>query len=198
MEPFKDGQDNIEILPEQMTDEDEHGTCIASVAAGRRFGAAPKADLHLVKITGNFIDKSENVPPGQSPRILSGDFTHEGIMEAFEHILKLIKDPASPKRGKAVVNMSWCRYFSRSADVDDNTFLAAPGGGVFDHSVKDYLQDLWKQDVVTITAAGNRAYQIGTGFELLDLTTPHLLGGKGNPLITVGGYVICGFDIYIY
>jgi len=116
MEPLEDA--SMEILPEQMTDEDEHGTCAASVAAGQQFGAAPRADLHLVKITGNYIDRTAAVEPGQRPIVLSGDFTFEGLVHAFEHILDIIKNPANPKNKKAVVNMSWCKQFLGSLNFE--------------------------------------------------------------------------------
>ena len=61
---------------------------------------------------------------------------------------------------------------------------------MFTDILKDYLRELWDLDVVTITAAGNRAFLGGPGeegLEFLHLTSPHDLGTEQNQLITVGG-----------
>lgn len=98
------------VFPETMRSLDHaHGTCVATLAAGDTYGAAPKANLQLIKTTGAYQDLTN---PNLVGQIREGPSTPINYMDAFTHILADVTDPNNDKRGKAVVNMSFREYLT--------------------------------------------------------------------------------------
>ena len=87
-------------MPEDLTDWNGHGTMVASMAGGKQFGVASKANLHLVKATNSFLGRDEN---GQ-PIIETPLYNDLSISFCF---LNILHDIAAKRiEGKAVINMS--------------------------------------------------------------------------------------------
>lgn len=86
-----------------------HGTKMASIAAGKRTGIAPNADLFLVKAKGNYNFEEQN-EQGETVRskdraLVIQPAALQDILDTIrEHIVQRLRsDPDT----KSVVNMSW-------------------------------------------------------------------------------------------
>lgn len=87
-------------MPEDLTDYSGHGTMVASIAAGKQFGVASRANLHLLKATNSFLSRDEN-----GELIIDTPlFNDLSLSECFLNILHDIV--LNNKEGKAVINMS--------------------------------------------------------------------------------------------
>ncbi|KAF1980799.1 hypothetical protein K402DRAFT_265780 [Aulographum hederae CBS 113979] len=90
--------------PEDMTDYKNHGTGVASVAGGLRYGVASKANLCLIKIS-NCAKNPQN--PG-SGRYLSRVTTADALIDAFEHAFRHIAERrANGDKGYSIFSMSF-------------------------------------------------------------------------------------------
>lgn len=93
-----------QVVPEQGSGPgDNHGTCVASIAGAEGFGAAQKADIHLIKLQGNY--RKLNNPTNQNV-LFDGGENLNAIMDGLGYIRRDVTNNQTPKRGKAVVNIS--------------------------------------------------------------------------------------------
>ncbi|KAH7073921.1 peptidase S8/S53 domain-containing protein [Paraphoma chrysanthemicola] len=143
-----------------------HGTKMATIAAGKGYGVAPKADLYLLKRNGEWNKGTESNKPDENyatqPPALAA------VFDTIEsHVRSRLR---ANSRAKSVINMSW-GIPVQTTDV----------GRAMNDVLEEFLDFIEELRVPVVTAAGNSPEM------RLHRTMPQKFGTADNMIITVGG-----------
>ncbi|KAF2807844.1 subtilisin-like protein [Mytilinidion resinicola] len=140
--------------------ENNHGTCMASLAVGSYSGVKKDAQLITVQLKVN---------DARTSRVSNAIFTFVDI---------LVHAKQNNFQGRSVVSMSFGgpkRLLWYTPNDPKNTDVFAI-----------YLNLFWKAGIVTVCSAGNFGDHPDANVQRLDFQTPRSNGGSGTPLIVVG------------
>ncbi|KAL2065238.1 hypothetical protein VTL71DRAFT_2907 [Oculimacula yallundae] len=155
MVPFVPDPDNV------MSESRNHGSCVASLAAGRVYGVAKKAHLYPIKYKNS-----------------RGAVTELALQAAFMHVINTVMNKDSRKDGPPTTPGWAVLSFSQGFGL-----LEGKAWQTRRNLMEVLLKECWKNDIVTVIAAGNEGDK--PGFDL-SRDIPACLGTPTNPLITVG------------
>lgn len=157
-----------------------HGTKMAIIAGGIINGVAPRANLYLMKIKGQWNN-------GESPTNMNGRILPRALDTVFDEIRRHVGQrlQANP-RAKSVINLSGGEYlrrftFIRLIDGVTGVVVDAALGPAFDAAMRSFVTWCESLKIPIVVAAGN------TKSMQLHKQLPHRLGTPDNNIITVGG-----------
>ncbi|KAF2495147.1 subtilisin-like protein [Lophium mytilinum] len=144
----------------QSAPENNHGTCMASLAVGSYSGVKKDAKLITVQLKTN---------DARTSRVSNAIFTFVDI---------LVHAKQNNYNGRAVVSMSFggpksLLWYTPNDPKNTDVFSV-------------YLNQFWKAGIVTVCSAGNWGEHPDANVQRLDYQTPRSNGGSGTPLIVVG------------
>jgi subtilisin family serine protease len=159
-----------------------HGTKMAIIAAGKKVGVAPNANLYLVKAKGAWA-RDANDPTDD---FLIYRYQIQAVDLALDRVRSEIQARLNTdSNAKSVVNMSWGKSTSYSVcitDPDHYLGVKMSGYGAYMEPIfQDFFQWCERVKVPVTIAAGNDPNTF------LDQTVPQKFGTPTNTLITVGG-----------
>ncbi|CAN9246658.1 unnamed protein product [Alternaria alternata] len=159
-------------MPEQIQGGD-HGTMMATIAAGFELGIAPKADLCLVKTKNRIKNKYKPELSFTLP------ITLKGLVWFVNAVLEDIDERTSRDPGtKSVINMSWGMqtYGKSTKDVEEMT-----------RAFKNLLDFCKARSIPVVVAAGNTP-----SVSFVHDSYPQALSTADDTMIIVGGVTETG------
>ncbi|KAL2135249.1 hypothetical protein VTI74DRAFT_9234 [Chaetomium olivicolor] len=152
--------------------DNNHGTCMTSIAAGSWTGVYKDADIGLIEAKFNTGDKAVAV---------------SATIKAFRAIIKDVTDLGL--QGNAVVSMSFgapAHYFWWApGDPDHEEIPPIPSPNT--DAIGVYLHALFNMGVAAAASAGNYADKPSfAAYATLQAHTPRRNGGANSPLVVVG------------
>ncbi|KAK8095071.1 hypothetical protein PG997_001756 [Apiospora hydei] len=170
-----ESMDDAAVAPGQVRDpanpieHEGHGTSVASLAIGTKYGIASRADPYLIKLSGVF-----HHPNGRYVMISP---CYNNLRHGYQHIVDIIKQ--RNLQGKAVINFSGTTARDQW-NPDDFPKVQ--------RLTLDFMDQFAKLGVSFVITAGNDG-DIGLGwgwFRFMGDFLPQRLGRPENALITVG------------
>ncbi|KNG50433.1 serine protease [Stemphylium lycopersici] len=149
-----------------------HGTIMASLAGGLKTGVAPKADLHLFKVKGQYRHREP------STSISTTHHTELAIGYWTEHIKNHIEARgASRQKGgpevKSVINMSWGIKLE---------LLPPPKAAEITRLLQEFLDYCQQNHIPVVVAAGNTPHTMD-----VNENAPQRFSKPEDSMVIVGG-----------
>ncbi|KAJ5183897.1 hypothetical protein N7492_001513 [Penicillium capsulatum] len=165
---------NMKVVPASLLGDPQyfsHGTTVAALAAGVTLGPAPKANLELVKISGEYEQEDGKLAPF-SVRTMWED--------GFDYVLRRVTELKQAGRTKFVVNISM--FMRKDESNPERTQAMEP-------AIRNFFGRLQEDGIVVVLAGGNTGLEKNDQGETDTYEDYFLLyiASEYDNVITVGG-----------